>query len=152
MVDWFKTLKVIGNIVIFLSITGFLASWTYLMWKDLGRRENIPYDDVSSHLESIECRGRSCNVTFDLPIRTFYEVPETGSMVPLIGGNDWVVCLDAKNVTINLGDYVITPYALHMIYEEEGDWYITKGFNNPGTDPYKISKDNIRCVIGAVFR
>lgn len=142
----------IATFVFFFVLTVFVILGAYVMWGQYKLSTNIPYDDLGTHVTNMTCHENFCEVEFDRNVSTYFQAASTGSMVPLIGGKDWVVCLDANNETLELGEIIITPFALHMIYDIDGDWYITKGWNNPDVDPYKVAKDKVRCVVGLVGR
>jgi len=110
----------------------------------------VPYDVVASMADDIKCVGNTCNITFKYDVvLVLKNVAGSGSMVPLIGAHDGIICL---NKTPELGDIVIGPHFIHMVHRVEGDWVLTRGWNNPTTDNYKIPMDKIRCVVGAIFR
>jgi len=142
------------NILIMLSILVMISLaiiylYNSIFWK--------PYDDASNHLlnkdrywDSVDCEGNKCTITFDSNVSNVVGVAMTSSMLPIIGGNDVIICL---NKTPKPGDIVSVGNILHMVYKiEDGTWLITKGENNLEFDRFKFPISQIDCVVGVIIR
>jgi len=122
----------------------------YVIWKGKDYfSESIPYDNLNVEAESVECFGNVCNITLKHNVTYVNRVAPTGSMLPVIGGNDYFICV---NKTPELGDLIVTPEVLHIVYEIDKEWILTKGINNVVADNYKFPKDKVECVVGVVVR
>lgn len=130
---------------VFLMV--FLSSLIYLLY-DLIHPNSIPFDDLANHIESIECENNTCEINFTSPVQKYEPVDATGSMIPVIGGGDYYICL---NTTPKIGDMVVTPKYIHFLYGTDGQWGITRGLNNQNNDPYMTPLEDM-CVVGAIMR
>ena len=149
----YKEFKKAINIIKDIGSTALLFMFILILWKISAYLERTittkPYDNLETFVESIYCERNWCNVSFKYNVTNYYIVAETGSMQPVIQGNDYVICV---NATPKLGDYVVTPYALHMVYSVEDGWILTKGLNNDVPDPYKLPISKVECVVAGILR
>ena len=135
--------KIFDNIMNILLII-LLGSGIYLVFFLCGYlNKEVPFDDLRTNIESIQCNGKSCNITFNSEVIKVYQAKPTGSMIPVIGGQDYIVCI---NSTPKIGDIVVTPNYVHFLKEIKGQWGITRGFNNDVLDGYMTPLEDMYVV------
>ena len=139
---YFAVFTIIGIVILCTMMTCVIFYFYNLI--------STPYDDLESYLEKIECDGNHCNITMNRNVTGYYILEPTASMLPIAGGNDWVLCVEPSE--ISLGSIVIANNVMHQVYEIDGDFIQLKGFNNEGPDEFKFPADKVTCVVAAVFR
>jgi hypothetical protein len=148
-----ETIHKISRILIETSILCLIILLNLFLYQQLSWK---PYDDLTNHLsnpnewwKSVNCSGNKCTIEFDSKVKAVYQIATTGSDVPVVGGNDVVICLDTKP---KLGDLVDVG-VLHLIYKIENGWGQTRGTNwLAAPDLFKFPLNNTKCVVGAVIR
>jgi len=105
--------------------------------------------------------GRT-QIDLDEYVWIYYNLSDTNSMYPTITKNSHGIGLKLKEDTvINVGDIISFKvkgfdhnYAHRVIeigYDEEGEYFITKGDNNRQKDDIKIRRKDIDYVVAAII-
>lgn len=143
---WVGEMGMFGAIVILLGLASFFL-YRAMFW--------MPADDYSTFVRDIHCEGASCNITFAYNVSSYWQAAGTGSDVPVVGGNDWIICLNGTEVVnggdLRVGMLVGTAY-LHFIEEINDGWVKTRGSNNLWNDPYRFANQSVSCVVAGVMR
>lgn len=114
-----------------------------------------PIDDLTTLAKNVTCSGNNCTVQFLYNVSSYWQNAGTGSDVPVIGANDWIICLNGteiiKSGNLRVGMIVATSY-LHFIEEIKDGWITTRGSNTHASDPYRSPEESVNCVVGGVLR
>lgn len=135
--------------IVLIIMVGFICLFFYksLFW--------TPGDDLTTFAKDVNCHNNTCEITFLYNVSSYWQAASTGSDVPVVGGNDWVICLNGTEIVrdgnLRVGDMVATAY-LHFIDGMQDGWVTTRGSNNFWDDAYKFPIQSVSCVVGGVLR